>query len=70
MDLKFLNMCSCSLGSVELLADGLVASPFDMVVYEVLSDLLRRLSPRLPVLHVECGTRYSDYLKTLTSAAD
>nr|WPK86758.1 NLRC3-like protein 77 [Sebastes schlegelii] len=58
MDLKLLNnMSSCSHRNIKLLGDGLIAFTFNMKVYNVLSDLLRQLSPQLSVVHVQCADR-------------
>ena len=67
MDLKLLDiMCNCSHRNIKLLGDGLIAFTFYMLVYNFLSNLLRHLSPSLPVVHVQCGThhvtkQHSDY---------
>uniref|UniRef100_A0AAQ6AC41 Immunoglobulin heavy variable 9-2 n=1 Tax=Amphiprion ocellaris TaxID=80972 RepID=A0AAQ6AC41_AMPOC len=52
MDLKLLNnMCNCSHRNIKLLGDGLIAFTFNMLVYNFLSNLLRQLSPWLPLVH-------------------
>ncbi|MEQ2252533.1 hypothetical protein ILYODFUR_022741 [Ilyodon furcidens] len=54
----FINMFNCSHRNIMLLGDGLIAFTFNMLVYNFLSNLLRQLSPSLPVVHVQCDTHH------------
>lgn len=59
-------MCSYSQKSMELIRDGITTFIFNMFC-NFLSNFRGQLSPRLPVLHVQCGThhvtqQHTDYL--------